>query len=200
MPRQPFRTSQWTVKRGMDFCVASLALLLVSPVIALAAIAVMRETGGGAIFRQRRVGLDGREFDVLKLQTMVPASEGDSATTWNIAKDDRMRPVGRFLRRTSLDELPQLWNVVRGDMSLVGPRPERPHFVEEFQRQYPRYLARHRVPCGFTGYAQIQGVRGDTSIAERIAYENLYIEAWSLWLDVKIVLRTIPAVLRGTGG
>lgn len=200
MPRRPFRTSQWTVKRGMDFCVASLALLLVSPVIALAAIAVMRETGGGAIFRQRRVGLDGREFDVLKLQTMVPASEGDSATTWNIAKDDRMRPVGRFLRRTSLDELPQLWNVVRGDMSLVGPRPERPHFVEEFQRQYPCYLARHRVPCGFTGYAQIQGVRGDTSIAERIAYENLYIEAWSLWLDVKIVLRTIPAVLRGTGG
>lgn len=200
MPRRAFRTIQWTVKRVMDFCVAGLTLLVLSPVIAIAAIAVTRETGGGMIFRQRRVGLDGREFEVLKLQTMVPASAADSAMTWNIADDDRVGPVGRFLRRTSLDELPQLWNVVRGDMSLVGPRPERPHFVEQFQQQYPRYLARHRVPCGVTGYAQIKGLRGDTSIAERIAYDNLYIEGWNLWLDLKILLRTIPAVLRGTGG
>ena len=112
---------------------------------------------------------------------------------------DLITPTGRFLRRTSLDEVPQLWNIVRGDMSLVGPRPERPHFVSQFGERYPRYLARHRLPAGLTGWSQIHGLRGDTSIADRARFDNCYIESWSLWLDVKIMLRTVAQVLRFAG-
>ncbi len=200
MPRRAFRSVQWLVKRSLDRLVGFVLFVLALPIMAVAAFFVTRETGGGVLFRQQRVGLDGRTFDVLKLQTMVPVNAADSAQTWNIAQSDRLGPVGKFLRKTSIDELPQLWNVVRGDMSLVGPRPERPHFVEQFQAQFPLYLARHRVPCGVTGYAQILGLRGDTSIEDRVAFDNYYIESWSLWLDLKILLRTIPAVLRGAGG
>lgn len=200
LPRRPFRTVQWRLKRVIDVIVASAALVVLSPIMAVAGLAVTRETKAGLIFRQSRVGLDGRPFDVLKFQTMVPATQTESQTQWNIANDARLGPVGRFLRRTSIDELPQLFNVLRGDMSLVGPRPERPHFVEAFASEHPRYRARHRVPSGLTGFAQVEGLRGDTSIAERVAFDNLYIEQWSLWLDFKIVLRTIPAVLRGDGG
>ena len=110
-----------------------------------------------------------------------------------------MGPLGRFLRRTSLDELPQLWNVLRGDMTLVGPRPERPHFVEQFSEQYARYGGRHRVPAGLTGLAQVSGLRGDTPIADRARFDNYYIENWSLWLDVKVLLRTISEVLFARG-
>ena len=110
-----------------------------------------------------------------------------------------MTRIGEFLRRTSLDELPQLWNVLRGDMSLVGPRPERPHFVNEFTHEFPWYMARHRVPAGLTGWAQVHGLRGDTSIADRARFDNYYIENWSLWLDVKIILRTFSSVIRGAG-
>jgi lipopolysaccharide/colanic/teichoic acid biosynthesis glycosyltransferase len=136
---------------------------------------------------------------VMKFRTLRPVDENESQTHWNVAHDDRLGPVGRLLRKTSLDELPQLLNVLRGDMSLVGPRPERPHFVEEFKDLYPSYHARERVPCGLTGWAQIHGLRGDTSISDRARFDNFYIENWSLWLDVKIMLRTTVALVRSPG-
>jgi exopolysaccharide biosynthesis polyprenyl glycosylphosphotransferase len=183
------------IKRGFDFLVAGLLLALVSPVLALCALAVRLEGGHGVIFRQARVGRDGRLFDCLKLRSMRPVDATESATNWSIVGDDRVGPVGRILRRTSLDELPQLWNILHGDMTLVGPRPERPHFVRQFSAQYDRYDHRHRVQAGLTGLAQVSGLRGDTSIADRARYDNYYIENWSLWLDIKIIIRTFHEVL-----
>jgi lipopolysaccharide/colanic/teichoic acid biosynthesis glycosyltransferase len=151
------------------------------------------------IFRQPRVGRDGIVFDCLKLRTMRPADSLEAATSWSIAQDARVGPVGRFLRRTSLDELPQLWNIVRGDMTLVGPRPERPYFVSRFSQEFHRYDHRHRVQAGLTGLAQVSGLRGDTSIADRARFDNYYIENWSLWLDVKILLRTVGEVIFARG-
>ncbi len=145
------------------------------------------------------MGLDGRPFTLLKFTSLRPVDETESAQNWNIAQDDRLTVVGTWLRRTSLDELPQLWNILRGDMSLVGPRPERPFFVDEFTRQFPRYTARHRVPAGLTGTAQVQGLRGDTSIADRARFDNYYIENWSLWDDAKILLRTFSQVIHAAG-
>jgi lipopolysaccharide/colanic/teichoic acid biosynthesis glycosyltransferase len=151
------------------------------------------------LFRQTRIGLDGRPFTLLKFCSLRPAGEAESRTRWNIAEDDRLGPVGKLLRRTSLDELPQLWNIVRGEMSLVGPRPERPFFVEEFTRQFPWYMARHRVPVGLTGWAQVHGLRGNTSIADRARFDNSYIENWSIWGDIKIMMRTVGQVLSAGG-
>jgi lipopolysaccharide/colanic/teichoic acid biosynthesis glycosyltransferase len=162
-------------------------------------LAVRLALGPGVLFRQERVGLDGRPFDLLKFRSLRPATSLESATTWSIALDDRLGSVGRFLRKTSLDELPQLWNVLRGQMSIVGPRPERPHFVEQFTEQFPAYLARHRVPSGLTGMSQVHGLRGDTSIEDRARLDNFYIEHWSLWADIKLMLRTAEAVVRGSG-
>ena len=198
--RATYRSRAWGIKRIFDLTVASVALLVVSPVLAVCAVLVRREGGPGILFRQTRVGLDGREFQIVKLRSMRPATPEESQTLWNISVNDRVGPVGRVLRKTSLDELPQLWNVVRGDMSLVGPRPERPHFVHQFQTAYPSYTARSRVPAGLTGLAAVNGLRGDTCIEARARFDNLYIENWSLWLDVKILLRTALAVLRRTGG
>jgi exopolysaccharide biosynthesis polyprenyl glycosylphosphotransferase len=189
----------WLVKRAFDIVVASLALVLMMPVLALCALAVRIEGGPGVIFRQTRVGQHGELFDCLKLRTMRPDNVSDSATTWSIAADNRVGPVGRLLRRTSLDELPQLWNILRGDMTLVGPRPEQPHFVEQFSTQYDRYAHRHRVRAGLTGFAQVSGLRGDTSIADRARFDNYYIENWSLWLDIKILIRTFAEVLFARG-
>jgi exopolysaccharide biosynthesis polyprenyl glycosylphosphotransferase len=186
------------IKRGFDVAVSGLALLFLAPVMAAVALAVRRE-GPGVIFRQPRVGRNGQVFDVLKFRSMRPADEHESATTWSIAQDDRVSPVGRLLRRTSLDEIPQLWNILRGDMSLVGPRPERPHFVAQFSQQHDLYAHRHRVKAGLTGLAQVSGLRGDTSIADRARYDNYYIENWTLWLDVKIILRTVSEVLFARG-
>jgi lipopolysaccharide/colanic/teichoic acid biosynthesis glycosyltransferase len=152
------------------------------------------------IFRQPRVGRDGVVFNCLKLRTMRPSNAREAATSWSIATDKRVGPMGRVLRRTSLDELPQLWNIVRGDMTLVGPRPERPYFVSRFSEQFQRYEHRHRVQAGLTGLAQVSGLRGDTSIADRTRYDNYYIENWSLWLDVKILLRTVTQVFFARGG
>ena len=196
--RAPFRTQAWTAKRISDVLISAVLLVLVAPVLLVCALMSRWETGA-VLFRQVRVGMDGEPFTLLKFCSLRPAGPSDAATTWNIGYDDRLRPMGRFLRRTSLDELPQLWNVLRGDMSLVGPRPERPHFVDQFTRQYPRYTARHRVPAGLTGWAQIHGLRGDTSISDRAGFDNFYIENWSLWGDIKIMLRTAAQVVRVAG-
>lgn len=197
--RAPFRSPTWWLKRAMDVVASGLALVLLSPLLAVIAIVNRLVDGPGIIFKQNRVGIDGVEFEVLKFRSLRPATEEESATNWNVKHDDRLSWFGRFLRRSSLDELPQLWNIFRGDMSLVGPRPERPHFVEEFSDRYPRYDARHRVPCGLTGWAQIHGLRGDTSISERVRYDNYYIQNWSMWLDIKILLRTVTAFMKGSG-
>ncbi|SNS90615.1 exopolysaccharide biosynthesis polyprenyl glycosylphosphotransferase [Geodermatophilus saharensis] len=198
--RSVYRSPWWRAKRLVDVAVSALSLLLLVPVLAACALAVRLEGGPGIIFRQERVGLDGRPFQVLKFRSLKPVDETESQTQWNIKHDDRLGPVGRFLRATSLDELPQLWNILRGDMSLVGPRPERPHFVEQFSAHIPRYTARHRVPAGLTGWAQSHGLRGDTSIEDRARFDNYYIENWSPWLDMKIVLKTVGQVLRRQGG
>ena len=187
------------LKRAFDVLVAGTALVLAAPVVGLCAIAVRLEGGPGVIFRQPRVGRDGVRFQCLKLRSMRPANEADSATTWSVATDNRVGPVGRLLRRTSLDELPQLWNIVRGDMTLVGPRPERPHFVDRFSAEIDHYARRHRVQAGLTGLAQVSGLRGDTSIADRARFDNYYIEHWSLWLDIKIIVRTFSEVLFARG-
>ena len=197
--RPAFRSRSWVLKRGMDIVGASVGLVLAAPLLVVAGLALRRETRAGLLFRQERVGLDGRPFSLIKLQTLVPVDEAESQTKWNIGADERVGPVGRFLRRSSIDELPQLWNVLRGDMSLVGPRPERPYFAANFTRHLARYGDRHRVPVGMTGWAQVHGLRGNTSIEERASFDNFYIEQWSLWADVKIVLRTIPAALRRSG-
>lgn len=197
--RTAFRTFAWRLKRVFDVAVSSLVLLLLSPLMAVIALAVRFEGGPGVLFGQERVGVDGRPFRVLKFRSLKPVDETESAMQWSIAHDGRLGPVGRLLRASSLDELPQLLNILRGDMTLVGPRPERPHFVAQFSRIFPRYTARHRVPAGLTGWAQVHGLRGDTSIDDRARFDNCYIENWSLWLDVKILLRTVAAVLRRTG-
>jgi exopolysaccharide biosynthesis polyprenyl glycosylphosphotransferase len=183
------------IKRGFDSIVAATALIVLLPVLVGAALAVRIEGGPGVIFRQVRVGRDGKHFELLKFRSMRPAHDLESQTQWCVATDNRVGPVGRFLRCTSIDELPQLWNILRGDMTLVGPRPERPHFVEQFSTQFDRYAHRHRVQVGLTGFAQVSGLRGDTSIADRARYDNFYIENWSLWLDIKIIIRTFREVL-----
>ncbi|MDT0353498.1 sugar transferase [Pseudonocardia charpentierae] len=187
------------IKRVFDVSVAAVLLLAVLPVIAVCALAVRIEGGSGVIFRQVRVGRDGKYFSCLKLRSMRPSDDGDAAAAWSSAIRQRTGPVGAFLRRTSLDELPQLWNILRGDMTLVGPRPERPHFVEQFSAKYDRYAHRHRVQAGLTGLAQVSGLRGDTSIADRARFDNYYIEHWTLWLDIKIILRTISEVVFAKG-
>jgi exopolysaccharide biosynthesis polyprenyl glycosylphosphotransferase len=197
--RAAYRTGAWYLKRGFDALAAALAILVLSPLLLVCALAVRVEGGPGVIFRQQRVGRDGQLFWLLKFRSMRPVDDTESQTNWNIAQDDRLGPVGRFLRKSSIDELPQLFNILRGDMSFVGPRPERPHFVEQFGALYSGYEARHRVPSGLTGWAQIHGLRGDTSIDERARFDNFYIENWSLWLDLKILLRTVVSVFTSPG-
>lgn len=184
------------VKRCFDATLSAAALAALAPLMLGIALAVRLETGPGVIFRQVRVGRGGRTFELMKFRSMKPADPSESATAWNIDNDHRIGPVGRFLRRTGLDELPQLVNILRGDMSLVGPRPERPYFVEQFSRETRGYGHRHRVPMGLTGWAQVNDLRGDTSIDDRVRADNYYIENWSLWGDVKIVVRTARTLVR----
>ncbi|MEV3990084.1 sugar transferase [Streptomyces sp. NPDC049837] len=186
-------------KRILDVTVAGLMLAVLSPLLLLCAAAIRLSDGPGVVFRQERVGQDGRLFTLLKFRTLRPADDEEAATRWSVAHDERMSVVGTFLRRTSLDELPQLWNVLRGDMSLVGPRPERPYFVAKFSRAHPGYAARHRMPVGLTGLAQVHGLRGDTSIEDRCRFDNHYIDHWSLWQDVCILLRTAASLIRPAG-
>jgi exopolysaccharide biosynthesis polyprenyl glycosylphosphotransferase len=189
----------WVAKRVSDIVVASIALLVLSPVFLSCAIATRIEGGRGIFFKQERIGRHGKPFQLIKFRTMRPSNDHEAQTNWSIADDRRIGPVGRFMRRTSLDELPQVWNILRGDMTVVGPRPERPYFVEKFSAEHPEYALRHRVPVGLTGLAQVSGLRGDTPISDRARFDNYYIENWSLWLDLKVVLRTVAEVLRGGG-
>jgi exopolysaccharide biosynthesis polyprenyl glycosylphosphotransferase len=189
------RRSARLTKRAFDLVVASVGLLLSAPVFLAAAVAVRCSSPGPVFFRQLRIGKDGRPFELLKFRTMQVNSDSD--TTWSVEGDARVTTVGGLLRRTYLDELPQLLNVLWGEMSLIGPRPERPHFARRFARQVPRYSDRHRVPGGITGLAQVHGLRGDTPIPERARFDNHYIEHWSLWRDVVIVARTVANLLLG---
>jgi exopolysaccharide biosynthesis polyprenyl glycosylphosphotransferase len=190
---------KWAVKRASDILAASVALVLLSPILLICAVATRLEGGPGIFFRQLRIGQYGKPFQLVKFRSMLPSTEEESQTRWSVADDPRVGPVGRFMRRTSLDELPQLWNILRGDMTIVGPRPERPFFVDRFSADYPDYAMRHRVPVGLTGLAQVSGLRGDTPISDRARFDNYYIENWSLWLDVKVILRTVAEVVRGGG-
>lgn len=200
MSRVPLDGPAWHVKRLFDVVTAVIALVLLAPLMLALAVAVRRETGPKVLFTQERIGRNGRPFTLLKFRSFAPDASSNPETTWSISNHARLGPVGRFIRRTSLDELPQLLNVLKGDMSIVGPRPERPHFVSKYGAEVPHYIHRHRVPVGLTGYAAINGLRGDTSIADRALFDNFYIENWSLWLDVKIVLRTVSKVIGASGG
>jgi exopolysaccharide biosynthesis polyprenyl glycosylphosphotransferase len=204
IPIMRIRTPQlrgpaWAVKRVTDVVVSVCALVVLTPLMLAIAAAVRLEGGPGVIFRQERVGRDGRVFCCLKFRSMRPVTPTEAATRWTIADDPRVGPVGRVLRRLSLDELPQLWNIVRGDMTLIGPRPERPHFVSKFAEECPRYEHRHRVRAGLTGLAQVSGLRGDVPIADRARFDNYYIENWSLWLDLKVLLRTFSEIFLARG-
>jgi len=193
---------QFRFKYAMDKPVALLGLLALSPVMAVLAIAVKLSSPGPILFRQRRIGQDGQVFEMLKFRSMhVPSGDTEFVPPPGFAPGgvegpDRRTPIGRFLRRSGLDELPQLINVLRGEMSLVGPRPERPEFAIAFGAELARYTDRHRVKSGITGWAQVSGLRGQTSLVERVDMDNYYIRNWSLSLDLKIVLLTVPAVLR----
>jgi exopolysaccharide biosynthesis polyprenyl glycosylphosphotransferase len=193
---------QFRLKYAIERPLAALILVAIAPVLLVTALAVKLTSPGPIVFRQRRVGRDGQVFDFYKFRSMRVAGDGEPFTPANGAAPggvegvDRRTPIGRFLRRTALDELPQLWNVVKGEMSLVGPRPERPEFVERFGRDHHRYADRHRVKSGITGWAQVNGLRGQTSLADRIEWDNFYIDNWSLWLDLKVLLLTVGAVLR----
>jgi exopolysaccharide biosynthesis polyprenyl glycosylphosphotransferase len=195
--RPAIRRPAWKLKRALDLVCASAALVVLGPAMLVTALAVRMETGPGVLFRQERVGLGGRCFTVFKFRSLRPSDDQESQTRWSIEGDPRIGPVGRFIRRTGVDELPQLLNVLRGDMSMVGPRPERPFFVERFRQTYPAYMARHRVAAGMTGLAAVNGLRGDTSVEERLHFDNAYAESWSFWLDVRIMLRTVATVFRG---
>lgn len=177
-------------KRALDLLIASVALIVFSPLMVLIALLVKLTSRGPILFKQERVSFDGSRFSILKFRTMYTNAEA-SGPGWTTRGDDRVTPLGRILRSTSLDELPQLFNVLRGDMSIVGPRPERPVFIKEFRSRVPRYMLRHKVPAGITGWAQVHGWRGDTSIDKRIEYDLYYIENWSLLLDLKIVFMTL---------
>ena len=198
LPRSSHRSRSWIWKRVFDLIFSVLAAIILLPVIAIAALATRLDLGPGVLFRQERVGLDGRPFEILKFRTVGLAADHDPETAWD-ADPGHVSRIGRTMRRLSLDELPQLWNVITGDMSLVGPRPERPHFVGKFSAEFPSYRHRHRVPCGMTGLAQVNGLRGDTSIESRARFDNAYIEGWSVSNDVKILLKTVSSVVRREG-
>lgn len=181
------------VKRSFDIVVSAAGLILLSPLLLLIALGVKLSSPGPVLFRQTRVGYRRRSFQMLKFRSMRVNDR--SNTTWSSDVDDRRTAFGAFIRKTSLDELPQLWNVLKGEMSLVGPRPELPYFVEQFREAVPLYMVKHQVKPGITGWAQVNGYRGDTSIERRIEYDLWYIDNWSIWLDLKILFRTVPGAM-----
>ena len=186
MPDHPL---QFPFKRGLDILISLFLLLLIMPLFAVLALLIRRDSRGPIFYRQIRVGRGGRPFLLVKFRTMIQDAETDGPI-WSRRDDPRVTRVGGWLRRTGLDELPQLYNILMGDMSLVGPRPERPAFVEQFEREISGYAGRHRMRPGITGWAQVNGLRGDTSVPERTRYDLEYIQRWSLWFDLKILLLT----------
>ncbi|SFC78158.1 undecaprenyl-phosphate glucose phosphotransferase [Butyrivibrio sp. YAB3001] len=178
-------------KRIVDIVGSFLAIILFSPIMLAAAIAVKTSSKGPIIYKQERIGLNGAPFMMFKFRTMKVQTEAEEKKGWTTKNDPRVTNVGAFLRKFSIDELPQLFNILVGQMSLVGPRPERPQFVEKFKEQIPRYMVKHQVRPGLTGWAQINGYRGDTSIRKRIDYDIYYIENWSMTFDIKIILGTL---------
>lgn len=187
----PLQGLNQTVKRIFDICGSALLLVATSWLFPIIAWRIKREDGGPVFFSQVRMGMDGRSFELYKFRSMTTDAEGDGEERWTRNRDSRITRIGEFLRHTNLDELPQLYNVFRGDMSLVGPRPEQPKFVEQFRTRYPAYNVRHRVRAGMTGWAQINGLRGDTSIRQRVVHDLYYVEHWSLGLDLRILWRTL---------
>jgi len=179
------------LKRGLDILVAGTLLLLLSPLFAAIAVLVRLTSRGPVLYGQERMGLDGQTFSMMKFRSMRVDAEEESGPVWARAGDQRRTRLGAFLRAVSLDELPQLWNVLKGEMSLVGPRPERPVFIEEFRKRIPKYMLRHKMKAGMTGWAQVNGWRGDTSLAKRIEFDLYYIEHWSLGFDLKILWLTL---------
>ncbi len=178
------------LKRAMDFVVSAITLILLSPFLMLLAFLIKLDSPGSVFFAQERMGLDARPFQMLKFRSMRKDAEKETGPVWATKEDPRVTRLGAFIRRHSLDELPQFINVLLGDMSLVGPRPERPVFVDQFRQIVPRYMERHKEKAGLTGWAQVNGLRGDTSIVERTKYDLWYIENWSLLLDLKIIIKT----------
>jgi len=187
----PLQGLNSVLKRVLDIVISAAALIVLAIPLTIIGLLVRITSRGPALFRQERMGLDGSRFSIVKFRSMVDDAERDSGPVWTHANDTRVTMLGRFLRRSNLDELPQLWNVLRGDMSIVGPRPERPHFVEQFKHRIPQYMLRHKVKAGMTGWAQVNGWRGDTALDKRIEYDLYYIENWSVRLDLKIIWLTI---------
>ncbi|HUP35712.1 MAG TPA: undecaprenyl-phosphate glucose phosphotransferase [Candidatus Limnocylindria bacterium] len=190
----PLRGFNSVLKRAIDVAISGAALLVIAIPFAVIALLIRRTSAGSVFYTQERMGLDGKAFHVYKFRSMYQGAEDETGPIWARDNDPRCTPVGRWLRRLDLDELPQLWNVLRGDMSIVGPRPERPYFVEQFKHRIPQYMLRHKVKAGITGWAQVNGWRGNTSLEKRIEYDLYYIENWSVGLDIKIMWLT---VLRG---
>ena len=186
------------LKPILDLLVSVLVLILLAPVLALIAVALKLSSSAPVLFKQQRVGQSGRRFWIYKFTTMTPSSDDTSDTRWSTSQDERVTCLGRILRPAGLDELPQLINVLRGDMSLIGPRPERPHFVEIFRRDIPGYMTRHALKPGITGWAQVCGWRGDTSIRNRVEHDLYYLQHWTLWFDLKILCLTLIGMPAGT--
>ena len=183
-------TANMLIKRMVDIIGATLAIIIFSPIMIIAAIGVKTTSKGPLIFKQERVGLHNKTFKMYKFRSMEVQPVEEEKKGWTKKNDPRVTKIGRILRSTSIDELPQLFNVLKGDMSLIGPRPERPRFVEQFKEEIPRYMIKHQVRPGITGWAQVNGYRGDTSIKKRIEYDLYYIENWTLTFDIKIILMT----------
>jgi len=179
------------VKRSLDITLSSAGLALLSPVFATLAILIKLDSKGAVFYKQERLGRDGKRFVQYKFRSMIENAEEKTGPTFAQDDDPRRTKMGAFLRRNNLDELPQLFNVLKGDMSLVGPRPERKFFVDKFKEGIPRYFLRHKVKSGITGWAQVNGLRGNTSIEERTKYDLFYVENWSLAFDIKILLLTL---------
>ena len=190
----PLRGLNSLLKRTIDVAISAASLLVLSVPFGIIALIIRRTSPGKVFYTQERMGLDGKAFHVFKFRSMYEGAEDDTGPIWARDNDPRCTRVGQWLRRFDLDELPQLWNVLRGDMSIVGPRPERPYFVEQFKHRIPQYMLRHKVKAGITGWAQVNGWRGNTSLEKRIEYDLYYIENWSVSLDIKILWLT---VLRG---
>lgn len=179
------------IKRIMDICGSIIGIIVASPIMLVLCALIKLTSPGPLIYRQERVGLHNQTFWMYKFRSMEIQPEAEEKKAWTVKNDPRVTAIGRFMRRTSLDELPQLFNIFKGDMSLVGPRPERPFFVEKFREEIPRYMVKHQVRPGLTGWAQVNGYRGDTSIRKRIECDLYYIENWTVGLDIKIMFMTI---------